>query len=73
MPMNTGLKAKYQKQKAEIVYAVRIRSMCQPKERAELYDVVSKKDGSVISRAIPMEEFLKYGQAMTGYILHPIN
>lgn len=73
MPMNTGLKAKYQKQKAEAVYAARIRSMCQPKERAGLYNVVSKFDGAIIARSVPLEYTTSFGSAAFGYTLVPVD
>lgn len=73
MPLNSTLKARATASAREVRYVNRIKSMCQPKEREGLYDVVSKFDGSIIQRAIPMDEFLKYGTAMVGYTLKPVN
>jgi len=73
MPMNSTLKARFQKSEREARFARRVKSMCQPAERTGLYDVVSKFDGTVISRSVPMEAFLEYGEAMRGYHLIPCN
>lgn len=73
MPLNSQLKTKASIADREARYASRMKHLCAPKEREGLYDVVSKHDGVVIQRAIPMEEFLKYGTAMVGYNLQPIN
>lgn len=73
MALNNTLKAKATIADREARYAARIKHLCQPKERDGLYNVVSKFDGTIIQRAIPMDEFLKYGTAMVGYTLQPIN
>ena len=73
MPINKALADKATRQEREAMFARRMKAMCQPKEREGLYDVVSKFDGSVIQRAVPLEHITSFGTAAMGYKLVPVN